>query len=303
MGIRFGKPHKFPHIFVACFPKSGSTFLSKALQGLASYPEYHLTEEGGNSEQDISRRKLAKARQASVVQQHAKATIANISILREFGIRPIVHVRNLFDVVVALRDHMYNEIPYTPTGHVHREFWQLTQREQFDYLIQIHLPWYFNFLVSWHEIKEEISLISTSYEELFGSPAATLRRLADFYRLDVDDAAIARALHYASHQNTRLNKGVSGRGQQMLTADQRDTVRRLAKVWRVDRNLMHSIGIDLDQLVGEGNPHGEQPGDKTARMAESDSDDSYCPILEHPSVSEKAGKAAGPVRSLRAGAA
>lgn len=239
------RARKFPHIFVACFPKSGSTFLSKALQGLTGYPEYCSVDECGHNEQDISPRRLGRARQLSVIQQHTKGTKANLNIMREFGMRPIVHVRNLFDVVISLHDHFFGEDHCFPTGYVHREFWKMQEQEQFDYLIHMHLPWYFNFLVSWHEAQRQFSLITTSYEELFANPAGTLRRLADFYGLDVDDAAIQRALEHAGRQHTRLNKGVSGRGRQILTPTQRDAICRLARVWRVERKVTRSIGIDI----------------------------------------------------------
>ncbi len=131
-----------------------------------------------------------------------------------------------------------------PTGYVHRQFWELGQAEQFDYLIHMHLPWYFNFLISWHEAQRQIPLIRTSYEELFGDPAGTVRRVADFHGLQADDAAIAGALAHAAAQDTRLNQGVSGRGRQLLSPAQRDShppagprVARRAQVLR-------SVGID-----------------------------------------------------------
>jgi len=48
----FNRRRKFAHIFGGCFPKSGSTFLSKALQGLTGYPEYSSVEEYGHNEQE-----------------------------------------------------------------------------------------------------------------------------------------------------------------------------------------------------------------------------------------------------------
>lgn len=77
-------------------------------------------------------------------------------------------------MVVSLRDRFYNQSSFAPTGYVHREFWNLPEREQFDYLIHMHLPWYFSFLMSWHEARCEIGLINTSYEELFTDQVGTL---------------------------------------------------------------------------------------------------------------------------------
>ena len=41
------------HILIACFPKSGSTYLSKVLQELTGYPEWYAAEPGDQNEQDF----------------------------------------------------------------------------------------------------------------------------------------------------------------------------------------------------------------------------------------------------------
>ena len=41
-----------------------------------------------------------------VVHQHFKANEPNLDLLMEFSIQPIVLVRNVFDVLVSLRDHL-----------------------------------------------------------------------------------------------------------------------------------------------------------------------------------------------------
>ena len=43
------------HILIACFPKSGSTYLSLVLQELTGFPDWYGAEPGDQNEQDLSR--------------------------------------------------------------------------------------------------------------------------------------------------------------------------------------------------------------------------------------------------------
>ncbi len=138
----------FDDLLIACFPKSGSTYLSKVLQKATGLKEDYLAEFGSQNEQDIVRRKLKRLWRRSVLQQHVKGTRTNVELLTSFGIRPIVQTRSLFDVVISLYDHFERENNSLPCGHVCADYWQMTFHERLDYLICVHLPWYFNFYLS-----------------------------------------------------------------------------------------------------------------------------------------------------------
>ena len=55
-----------------------------------------------------------------------------------------------------------------------------------------------------------------------------MRRIFDFLGMDVSDARIEQGLK-AELKRTRFNVGVSGRGQDMLTEDQKERLRDFAK--------------------------------------------------------------------------
>jgi hypothetical protein len=231
------------HIFVACFPKSGSTYLCKALEALTGFRPGFVAEQGKHNDQDVSPRKLRRLRGSTVIQQHTKGTFNNVRILREFEIKPMINLRNLYDVVISLYDHLKTEDHRVPTGYVHREYWKLSYREQLDYIIHIHLPWYFNFLVSWHEASQEMPLFVSTYENLMQNRALVLRQIADFYSIDVADQAITRAIQTADGQFTRFNRGIVGRGRAELSTAQRESIGRLAQVWKLDATLWDQIGL------------------------------------------------------------
>lgn len=231
------------HLFVACFPKSGSTYLCKALELLTGYQAGFVAEHGLHNDQNISPRKLRRLRRPAVIQQHTQGTCNNVRLLREFGIKPIVHVRNLFDVVVSLHDHLRNEDHRVPTGYIHRQYWQLSHREQIDHLIHVHLPWYFGFLVSWHEAVDQLPILLTRYEDLVTDGPGLVACIANHYALNFDKPSVEAALHQAAGKSTRLNRGVVGRGASKLSPQQRATIANLAHAWKVPGPIWEQIGI------------------------------------------------------------
>jgi hypothetical protein len=145
-----------------------------------------------------------------------------------YGVRPIVQTRSLFDVVPSLHDHLEKGEGGLTCGHVDRDFWARNWNDRMDYLIHLYIPWYLNFLVSWREAVHEIETCTISYEELFSDKVGSLARILDFYRLPTSEAEINAAIDRASHRNTRLNVGVSGRGSEKLTTRHKQTIRNLA---------------------------------------------------------------------------
>jgi Sulfotransferase domain len=230
-------------LLIACFPKSGSTFLAKLLSFATGFPTRDVVESYGHRDQDISESKLRQLSRRVVIQQHVKATDRNAELMNKFGIRPIVLTRNLFDVVVSLDDHLRREDHRMPTGFVHREYMNLEFDQRVDYLIRIHLPWYFNFFMSWREAARELPTFPLTYERLFSNVRQSLEEILSFYRISVSQGQISAALDKVRCVDTRFNQGCSNRGDKLLNARHKASIRDLAAVWRIDASEMESIGL------------------------------------------------------------
>ncbi len=231
----------FNDLMIACFPKSGSTYLSKVLQAITGFPEGYLAEFGQQNEQDIVRRKLQRLWRRSVLQQHVKGTRTNIEYMTAFGIRPIVHTRSLYDVVVSLYDHYDFDNNSLPCGYVSSDYWQMTFAERIDYLIAVHLPWYFNFYTSWRDAAEQIEILPLTYESLFADPLGRLSDILDFYGIASNTVDIEAAITATASANTRLNVGVSGRGLEKLSKRHQQTILRQADACRLELNETGSL--------------------------------------------------------------
>src|SRR5262249_44452981 len=86
------------HIFIACVPKSASTFLKNLLVNVTGYRDLFTVYAAGQNEHEVYLPTLREsAHLDTVTQQHCRASDANIHLMQAFGIRPVVLVRNIFD--------------------------------------------------------------------------------------------------------------------------------------------------------------------------------------------------------------
>src|SRR5207245_588328 len=65
---------RLDHLFIACMPKSGSTYLHTVLREITGFRDAYVSEWGEQNEGDICERRLRRLRRRSVLQQHVKAT-------------------------------------------------------------------------------------------------------------------------------------------------------------------------------------------------------------------------------------
>lgn len=218
------------HIVIACMPKSGSTLMNRLLQALTGWDDTYFSFAFQQNEEELHLPYLQEAaKRNTVTQQHFRATEANIQLLQAFGIKPLIQVRNLYDIVVSYTD-------FFDAGAVSNTFFigrwdQFERSERIDLMIDNFLPWYFAFYASWMDAlaQDRLEAIVVSYEELVAAMPETVKLVADFYGLDnsIEDCNAAVAAVNDGNAMTRLNKGVSGRGAEELTAAQKDRLARL----------------------------------------------------------------------------
>ncbi len=233
---------------IACFPKSGSTYLMRLMHEITQFPRVYLGEERGANEQDFSASILHRVRyQDGVCNQHVKGTTRNRQLAKAHHLRPVVLVRNIYDVVISLNDHFHNESCDCPTGYVPRGHCALPQEDQLMFVIRFHLPWFFNFLLSWYEAQDELPIYWLSYEQLFQDQKRVLDEVLNFWDISVSREAIEQGVINIQHRDTRLNKGVRGRGAS-LSKELKQEITSLANSAGLDSDLMSLIGVSVLNL-------------------------------------------------------
>jgi hypothetical protein len=221
-------------ILVACFPKSGSTFLTTALAEATGYPLYPFVYACDRNEQDLYLPALLKASGTpTVTQQHVRASAPNLELARAFHLSTIVLVRDLGDALVSVLDHLRREDTAAPMAYIDQRFFELDEPARVDMLVDLVAPWYVNFYVSWHEAERARAapMAFLRYEDMIADPPAAIARVLDFAGSPRSRADVERAVTAAMGKNVRFNKGVSGRGREVLSDAHRARLARLASYY------------------------------------------------------------------------
>ena len=160
--------------------------------------------------------------------------------MKEFAIRPTILTRDIRDCLESLRDHLENESADIPVLKVSNNFRDLPVERQLDMVIDFAGPWYVRFVASWSAA--EIERLWVRYEDLVADAAGTIARVGQFHNLDlppdkIDDAV--NALGQRGNAQLRFNKGVEGRGRQLMTSEQQGRIARLLDYYpEIDRSLV-----------------------------------------------------------------
>lgn len=219
------------HVMIACMPKSGSSFLFQTLTNLTGWDSLQMSYAYMQNEEELYLPALrAVVGENTITQQHFRATVPNNQIIQAFDIRPIVLVRNLFDVVVSYTD-FYDKGAIANTFFARR--WErMDHSRKLDLIIDHFMPWYLAFFASWIDgmKSDQIDGLLVSYEQIIADKPAAIFSISEFLGLEKspDGCAAAIAAAESNKKKIRLNKGVAGRGEDSLDTDQKDRIRRLA---------------------------------------------------------------------------
>jgi hypothetical protein len=202
------------HILIACMAKSGSTFLSDIIAELPGFRRAMLVPAYGRRAQELDEVCLqAFDRDDYVAQNHVPYSDHTAELCGDYGLAPVVLVRDLLDVVVSLRDHLRRQGPVSPIFFAEREHARLDDARLAMMLVRLALPWYLNFYLTWRNAPDALLI---SYEDLAAAPAATVSRILAFAGAAVDPGEVRAAVARVERAGaSRFNVGVAGRGAEL----------------------------------------------------------------------------------------
>ena len=223
------------HVWLIAAPKSGSTWLGAMLERALDWPRVPLLDCYDRREQEIDVRMLTLHPDTDIFtpHQHTRASHPTLSIIRQFRIMPIVLIRDLFDTVISLRDHLYREHHIMPWAYFDETVYTLSPEEQIDALIDLVIPWYFNFYTSWYYAEKQglCRFLWMTYLDLKEDHEACVRRVLDFAGVERTDDQIVAAVQDSRGADTRRNVGTQGRGHTQLTEEQRERILRFTRYY------------------------------------------------------------------------
>lgn len=231
-------------ILVASAPKTGSTFITGALErtyGLArvsltllsarSYGHYQFG--GGLRDHDIDELALittAYVQNGYVAHHHMIGSPYLGKLARLYGITPIVTRRNLFDTFVSFDDHIMKlrgtgvDIPYLHFGFP-EAWYDMEFEDRMEFLLDYQLAWYTRYYASWKLSEQEgyVAPVWIDYEkDILGPKQALAEKLAA--GVQGDEASIpvfVGELGKAGVGDDKFNKGIAGRGAKITGRNRR----------------------------------------------------------------------------------
>jgi hypothetical protein len=220
------------HIFIACMPKSSSTFLTEVLSDITGYSIVNFRQKPINNfiEQEINISEIEKYRGINTVtQQHTRGSEANFKILEENKCFTLVLVRNIFDIVISSFDHsQMTGLVGSSLAYANNEYFKLSDTEKEDFIIKLALPWYFHFYVSWYDRilnsgSKKIRWVV--YEDFINDPTNYLKEILRFCECSINSEQIRKSYEKikSDERKSRINKGVHGRGS-VLTEKQKNII-------------------------------------------------------------------------------
>jgi hypothetical protein len=221
-----------PSYVLVALPKSSSTYSTQVLAKILGATVYQdLVTQDRCTPKDISLPGLINARdRATISQLHLTATGANLRILRNFRIPTVILLRNLFDIVVSLRDHM-NTNPYFSSVLIPEDYAALGEADKLDYVVDTAVPWMITLYTSWVQAmaRGDASGTFVYFEEMVRDPIPFFSAICEGFGRAVTAADIERGIsEVQASKATRFNVGKAGRGMEELSGPQVDRIRRHA---------------------------------------------------------------------------
>ena len=212
-------------VFLACFPKSGSTLLSESLSGLPGWTQSSSIPSDWTREQEpiheyIARDWIAVGRNI-VFKNHVSHSEYLSSLFERYNMHCVFLVRNLPDVCCSLSDHFDQESVTLPFVALNNS--QLDRiddsNDRARFIIDLAIPWYINCYVSWMRyISDGGRCQIVRYEDLAGDTISTIGQIITAVDIEHSADEIQTAVRRAGSlpNKSRFNVGTVGRGRDYL---------------------------------------------------------------------------------------
>lgn len=215
-------------VLLACFPKSGSTFISGKIAALPGCRQTSFIPGGERREHEIASQSLRESLAGlllhhQVAQHHTRCSSETLQLIDLHDIRVVVLIRSLQDCLVSMVDHWKRESCVVPhafwTDHLLDDI-EASGVSRLEAATITVAPWYINFYLSWLEGTRHArgpKPIWLTYESFFAHPRREFATLLDRLDLHYGDDDIERA--WQARTPDRFNVGAVGRGTAAFDAD------------------------------------------------------------------------------------
>jgi hypothetical protein len=167
-----------------------------------------------------------------VTHVHMQALPANRHFIDALGLKPVVMMRAIPDMLVSYWDMLESDLSPDNwlNAQVPEHFAQMEHQAKGDFLIDMFGPWYASYYATWLAYADAAPerVLVLDYGDFRADPAGVLERLLVHSGIPRDRAHCQAALQavWEERQAFRFNQGVSGRGTERFSREQIERLRR-----------------------------------------------------------------------------
>ncbi len=235
------------HLLLNSIPKSGTGYLLELMTTLTGFYKTNLNDSFVMPDYPTNNfyyPDLVDLYQKNLVIDawHHSASDYNIEIIKKFNLKTVLLTRNIFDSLPSMRDYALKNInKFNCRIHKEIDMNSMDEEEQFDFLVKYSYAGMLQLYISWYRAKHEhgLDVMFITYDNLVDNTADTMRKICNYYELDKtkDDiqAAIDKVNIYKQKDpKIHFNKGIKGRGDKLLTDNQRNNMIEYAYKFKKD---------------------------------------------------------------------
>lgn len=234
------------YLWHVAMPKSGTSWLTNIISILYKLNGWNsdtLVPYYGTRQQEIDpRRFLTSGLKGDVnaniffVQQHCEWSEYTEFLVKVTKTKIIFQNRNIFDVMLSLRDHYLLAIKGNPESSiVPKTITNKSPDEIMDYLIDTKCGWYCEFLYRWMKssLFHSNDFVQVRYENLKKNTKKTIHKINAVLSLGFTSDQIDKAVSLANKTNTRKNIGENNRSKKMLNDNQKDKILKISSYYKL----------------------------------------------------------------------
>ena len=231
-----------PVLFFAFAPKAAGTFLrSAAIQAVDGQLVRVVHAQGGRDAQPylpifIEYFLGGICDGPLVTHVHMQALDANRRFLQALGIRPIIMLRSITDMLASFWDMLSESAEARAEGlncPIPDAFPDFSAAQKADFMIDMIAPWYVGYFATWldyaREKPDEVCVLT--YADFVADPAHVLETALDHADLSRSRFVCQAALDGAwkDRSTLRYNKGASGRGREYFSPAHLERLSRMMR--------------------------------------------------------------------------
>ena len=228
-----------PAIMMAFAPKAAGTFLRAAAVAATGGDVLRVVHAQGSRDAQLYLPTLIGyylggfCRGPLVAHIHMQAFPANISLLEALGIRPVIMLRSIADMLASYWDMLDRST--APNQGINctipPDFHTMDAARKADFMVDVIAPWYAGYYATWldYAARTDGRVCILEYSGLRTDPAGTLKHLLEHAGTprSFSDCQNAMDKVWADRFSLRFNEGLEGRGHQYFSYTHLERIGRL----------------------------------------------------------------------------